>query len=189
MRNFLKSIVGFIFIFVLSLGPVYFLSPWLSEHFYVWVDRLSTPHMEIVRDLTIESLLKDNEGEAINKLSKITGSKDDVYLKVMKDDKIVYEKQFGGHYSSGSGNGFCVEGKSGNVEMTYCRPAHRDPSSSFFSYLKNLFNFQVITQFKYTDYLLLHASIVGLLYSVFYSMRIRRKNILLKEIKESLINQ
>ena len=182
--SIIKPVIAFVVIFSISIIPLLFLSPWISGHFYVWVDNLSESRMEVINEFLINNYKTELSK---NMLNNIFSNKDDVYIKISDGEKVIYDKNFDGKYIN-IPKGFCVEDISGSISVMNCRPAHRGPIQSLHRYLVCLFNLEVITKYKYTDYLLLHASIICFFYSLFFYMRITRKNALINEIIKSLSN-
>jgi len=184
ISSVVKPVIAFVMIFTISIIPLFFLSPLISEHFYVWVDNLSKSRMEVINEFLINNYKTEFSKDILN---NIFYDKEDVYIKILVGESVIYEKNFDGKYLN-IPKGFCVENNYGIISVMNCRPAHRGPLQSLQRYLVSLFNLEVITKYKYTDYLLLHASIICFLYSLFFYIRITRKNALIEEIIKSLTN-
>lgn len=177
----IKHIILFtIVILPMSIIFLFFFSPFITNHFYIWVDNLSSPHMEISTELISENIANNQDG-SLKYLNTIFTNHDNVSIVILKDNQNIYNKPFSGSYMNLQ-TGKCISIARNGYTIELCSPKHRNSHQTLVRYLECLLNKEVFTKYKYTDYLLLHVAMIFLIYSVFNSVRIARKNVLLKKV-------
>lgn len=182
IKKMLLTILLLIVSLILSVIPLAGVSFLISDHFYVWMDNVSSTHFNSSAELILELSARIGNEEFIQKLKKITDSQDSMQITITTTDKQkIFHKSFSQKYQE-RGVGQCISINNDEYVVTYCSPGHPSSWYSFKKYISCLFNGEVFAKYSYTDYLLLHVSLALLMIALFNNYRVHRKNVLIEKI-------